>query len=65
MEEKKFQDFINAWNHVFYTARKFDSNWGNLEKEELTPNQLAIINSVNDQHNAWYEEVGLEAHELN
>ena len=65
MDAKKFKTFIDAWNNVFYTAKKFDTKWGNMEAEELTSNQLAIVNSVNDQHNAWYDEQGLETHELN
>lgn len=63
MDASRFQAMIDAWNNLFYTAKKFDTEWGNM-KEGLTPNQLAVLKSVNDQHNAWYEEQGLDIHEL-
>lgn len=64
MDQNRFQTMMNEWNHLFRTAKKFDADWGDLQ-EELTPNQLAIMQSINDQHNAWYEEQGLDIHELN
>ncbi len=68
MDDIKFDKMIKDWSNLYYTARKFDEEWGGdiqLENDELTPEQFATLTSMNDQHNAWYEEQGLDSHEIN